>query len=436
VPATTQQRMVAIVATLDTKEPEARFLADQLEGRGHVPYLIDVGITGTRATLPRDDAMAAGGAEASRRLKELYGEGRLAGVIGLGGNQGTAAGAIAMRDLPLGLPKLLVSTIASGNLRPYLGASDIVIVPAVGDLLGGPNRLTRGVLARAAAMMAAMIETPTATAAQIPAAPQTPATTQIPAAPQTPATTQIPAAPQTPATTQIPAAPQTSPVAQIPAIALTTLGNVEPAARGIIQGLAAVGVEVVPFHASGAGGTAMELLTEAGLFAGVVDLATHELLGEVAGDDIYAPARPGRLTAAGRAGLPQVVLPGGLDYLVFGPPDSVPAAYRGRPVHRHNPYNTNVRAHPAELRAAAEAMAGRLRAARGPVVFIDPLRGWSRVGRRGGPLWDAEGNEAFRRALRAGLQGSAVRYVELDAEINAPAVVDEVVTVVRGWLGR
>ena len=411
-PATTQQRMVAIVATLDTKEPEARFLADQLEGRGHVPYLIDVGITGTRATLPRDDAMAAGGAEASRRLKELYGEGRLAGVIGLGGNQGTAAGAIAMRDLPLGLPKLLVSTIASGNLRPYLGASDIVIVPAVGDLLGGPNRLTRGVLARAAAMMAAMIETPTATAAQIPAAPQTPATTQIPAA------------------------PQTSPVAQIPAIALTTLGNVEPAARGIIQGLAAVGVEVVPFHASGAGGTAMELLTEAGLFAGVVDLATHELLGEVAGDDIYAPARPGRLTAAGRAGLPQVVLPGGLDYLVFGPPDSVPAAYRGRPVHRHNPYNTNVRAHPAELRAAAEAMAGRLRAARGPVVFIDPLRGWSQVGRRGGPLWDAEGNEAFRRALRAGLQGSAVRYVELDAEINAPAVVDEVVTVVRGWLGR
>jgi uncharacterized protein (UPF0261 family) len=180
----------------------------------------------------------------------------------------------------------------------------------------------------------------------------------------------------------------------------------------------------------------MEMLAETGMFAGVVELATHELLGEIAGDDIYGPARPGRLTTAGRLGLPQVVLPGGLDYIVFGPPDSVPAAYRGRAVHQHNPYNTNIRAAAAELRAAGDEMARRLRDARGPVVFIDPLRGWSHVGRTGGPLWDAEGNEAFRRALCAGLRGSAVRYVEIDAEINAPAVVDAIVTWVRGWLGR
>jgi uncharacterized protein (UPF0261 family) len=342
--------------------------------------------------------MAARGAEAGHRLATLHREGRLAGVIGLGGNQGTAAGAIAMRELPIGVPKLLVTTIASGNLRPYLGASDIVIVPAVGDLLGGPNRLTRVVLARAAAMTAAMIEGHSTEGTRSQEA--------------------------------------VTAAGGAPAVALTTLGNVEPAARGVIQGLAALGVEVVPFHASGAGGTAMEMLAETGMFAGVVELATHELLGEIAGDDIYGPARPGRLTTAGRLGLPQVVLPGGLDYFVFGPPDSVPAAYRGRAVHQHNPYNTNIRAAAAELRAAGDEMARRLRDARGPVVFIDPLRGWSHVGRTGGPLWDAEGNEAFRRALCAGLRGSAVRYVEIDAEINAPAVVDAIVSWVRGWLGR
>jgi uncharacterized protein (UPF0261 family) len=402
--------MVAIVATLDTKEPEAAFLADQLAARGYEASMIDVGITGPRAALSRDDAMAAGGADAGRRLLALHREGRLAGVIGIGGNQGTAAGAIAMRDLPIGVPKILVSTVASGNLRPYLGASDIVMVPSVGDLLGGPNRLTRGVLARAAAMLAAMIE--------------------IPAGDWTAGPARMAAGP-TPGTVRSESASPSR-----PAIALTTLGNVETAAHGIIQGLAGAGIEVVPFHASGAGGSAMEMLAEAGLFAGVVDLATHELLGEIAAGDIYAPVRAGRLATAGRLGLPQVVLPGGLDYLVFGPPESVPASYRGRAVHQHNPYNTNVRASAAELRAAGEEMARRLREAIGPVAFLDPVRGWSQIGRRGGPLWDAEGNEAFRGALRAGLQGSAVRYLEIDAEINDPAVVREIVTLVREWMRR
>jgi uncharacterized protein (UPF0261 family) len=168
----------------------------------------------------------------------------------------------------------------------------------------------------------------------------------------------------------------------------------------------------------------------------VVDLATHELLGEVVGDDIYAPVRPGRLTVAGRRGLPQVVAPGGLDYLVFGPPDSVPAAYQGRATHQHNLYNTNVRASAGELRRAGEEMARRLREARGPTAFIDPVRGWSQVGRLGGPLWDPDANEAFRVALRAGLRDTRVRYVEIDAEINEPRVGDEIVGLMRDWLGR
>ncbi|MDQ7843815.1 MAG: Tm-1-like ATP-binding domain-containing protein [Armatimonadota bacterium] len=383
-------RVVAIVATLDTKEPEATFLAEAVAARGYEPRLLDVSIRGSRASMRRDEAMAAGGAEAARILDGLYRQRALAGVLGIGGNQGTAAAAIAMRDLPIGVPKVLVSTIVSGNLRPYIGASDIVMIPAVGDLLGGTNRLTRAVLAQAAAIMAAMIDSRAAGTVST----------------------------------------------ATPAVALTALGNVEPAARRIIQALGQSGLEVIPFHASGAGGTAMEALMETGMFAAVADLATHELLGEVVGDDIYAPVRPGRLTVAGRLGIPQVVAPGGLDFLVFGPPDSVPPAYRGRATHRHNPYNTNIRASADELRRAGETMARRLREARGPVAFIDPLEGWSQVGRRGGPLWDASANEAFRIALREGLRDAPVQYIAMEAAINDPPVADQVVQLLRQWLGR
>jgi uncharacterized protein (UPF0261 family) len=410
--ATQRPTVVAIVATLDTKEPEATFLAHALKVRGVEPRLLDVGGTGPRAGLPRDAAMAAAGSEAAGVLNGLHREQVLAGVIGLGGNQGSTAAAIAMRGLPIGLPKILVSTIASGNLRPYIGASDIVVVPAVGDLLGGTNRLTREILTRAAAMMAAMIDTH---AAATPPGLTTPSVGERASAPQRRAQ---------------------SASQQAPVVALTTLGNVEPAARGIIRGLDDAGLEVIPFHASGAGGSAMEELIERGMFAAVVDLATHELLGEVVGDDIYTPVRPGRLTVAGRRGLPQVVAPGGLDYLVFGPPDSVPAAYQGRATHQHNLYNTNVRASAGELRRAGEEMARRLREARGPTAFIDPVRGWSQVGRLGGPLWDPDANEAFRVALRAGLRDTRVRYVEIDAEINEPRVGDEIVGLMRDWLGR
>jgi uncharacterized protein (UPF0261 family) len=408
--AAQRSQVVAIVATLDTKEPEAAFLADTLSAWGVRVRMLDVGGTGSRAGMPRDAAMMAGGSEAAGLLESLHREHVLAGVIGIGGNQGTAAAAVAMRELPIGVPKILVSTVVSGYLRPYIGASDIVLVPAVGDLLGGPNRLTRGILTRAAAMMAAMIDagrvSPGATMPVVRRRALTPRRQGQPAD------------------------------TEAPAVALTTLGNVEPAARGIIRGLADAGVEAIPFHASGAGGSAMERLIEGGMFAAVVDLAAHELLGEVVGDDIYAPVQPGRLTAAGRRGLPQIVAPGGLDYLVFGPPGSVPAAYRGRVTHQHNPYNTNVRASAAELRAAGEEMARRLREARGPTAFVDPLQGWSQIGRRGGPLWDADANEAFRTALRAGLRGSRVQYVAIDAEINAPRVRDEMVNLMREWLGR
>lgn len=412
-PGRAHGRAAAIIATLDTKEGEARFLHRALCARGYEVRIVDVSTRAdptasldpadaTRervaasagvslaalAAMRRDEAMAAMGRGAAAILRGWLDEGLLGGVIGIGGHQGTTISGLAMRALPLGFPRVLVSTVASGNVRPFVGAADVAILFSVGDLLGGPNRVTRPVLARAAGMLAGMMEA---------------------------------------------AGPLAAPRA--PAVAITALGNTHAAVQRIIASLGAHGYEVVPFHASGAGGSAMEALIRGREFEAVIDLTPHELLGEVLGDDIYAPVTSGRLTAAGETGVPQVVAPGGLDYLVFGAEDTIPARYRGRPTHHHNPYNTNVRATPAELRRVGEALAQRLNAARGPVVFLNPLRGWSHIGAEGGPLWDPAANDALREVLRRAL-APAIRYVEVDAGINDPRFADAVVAAARELLGR
>jgi uncharacterized protein (UPF0261 family) len=402
-------RSVAIIATLDTKEEEARFLKDWLQARGCGARLVDVGtagdprspltapdvprdrvVTAAGLSLPalaafrRDEAMAAMGRGAGVILQAWLREGALSGVIGIGGHQGTAIGSLAMRTLPSGLPRVLVSTVASGNVRPFLGYSDIVIVSSVGDLLGGPNRVTRPILTRAAAMLMGMIEAGGPSAA-----------------------------------------PENEAALAGPAVAVTALGNTHAAVLRVMHHLCQRGYEVVPFHASGAGGSAMESLVQDGAFEAVIDLTPHELLGEVLGDDIYAPIRPGRLTAAGAAGIPQVVAPGGLDYFVFGAEETVPHRYRGRPTHHHNPYNTNVRATAGELHRVGEALAERLNGARGPVAFFYPLKGWSQIGREGGPLWDPQANDALRAALCRALRRD-IRYIEVDARINDSQFADGV----------
>lgn len=407
-----ERRLIAVVATLDTKGDEAAFVREWLIRHGFEVRLVDVGLIGApqcevrehdvsagRAAaaagaslhdvrgLRRDQGMAAMGRGAAAILQGWAASGTLAGAIGLGGNQGTAIACTALRSLPLGLPKVMVSTIASGDLRPYVGSSDIAVVFSLADLLGGPNRITRGVLERAAGMLAGMI----AAAA--------------------------------------PGQAATSAHDSRPAVALTALGNTHEAATRIMAHLRGHGFDVVAFHASGAGGSTMERLIHDGEFAGVVDLTTHEVLGEVWGDDIYAPVDAPRLVAAGLAGLPQVAAPGGLDYFVFGPPESVPPRYCGRPIHHHNPYNVNVRATGEELARVGQVLAERLNAARGPVAFLYPLRGWSQIGREGGIMWDSEANEALRRSLRAALRFDHVRYREIDANINDPLFADEIARV-------
>jgi uncharacterized protein (UPF0261 family) len=391
-------RFVAVLATMDTKSGEARYLCDVLAELGHRTRIVDIGLRPTALDDPerdvpaevvahaagaslaelrertrRDRAMAEMATGAGSLLRAWHGAGQLCGVLAVGGNQGTAVAAAAMRPLPYGVPKVVVSTVASGNVRGYVGDSDVTMMFSVADLLGGPNAVTAPVLRGAAAAVAGMVA----------------------------------------------AGPPPPEDAGRPLIATTAFGNTHAAITTAIERLGEAGVDAVAFHASGACGSAMERLVADGMFAGVLDLTTHELLGEVEPADIYAPVRPGRLTAAGERGIPQVLVPGGCEYYCFGAEDTIPQRLRDRPVHHHNPHNTNVRAAAPELDRLGALFAERANAATGPTTVLVPLRGWSEIGSPGGILHDPAANAAFVERLRAEL-AQHVEYRELDLPINDP----------------
>jgi uncharacterized protein (UPF0261 family) len=389
---------VAVLATLDTKADEAFYLRDVLAELGHPTRLVDIGLRPTDLTDPerdvpaevvahaagasladlrdgtrRDRAMTEMAAGASLLLRVWHGAGQLTGALAVGGNQGTAVAAAAMRSLPYGVPKVIVSTVASGDVRGYVGDSDVTMMFSVADLLGGPNAVTAPVLRGAAAAVAGMV-----------------------------------------------AARRPAPVdGARPLVATTAFGNTHAAVTTATDRLRVAGVDTVAFHASGACGSAMERLVAEGMFAGVLDLTTHELLGEIEPSDIYAPVRPGRLTAAGERGIPQVLVPGGCEYFCFGAMDTIPAHLRDRPVHHHNAQNTNVRAAAEELDQLGALFAERANAATGPTAILVPLKGWSQIGSPGGILHDPESNAALVARLRADL-APHVEYRELDLSINDP----------------
>jgi uncharacterized protein (UPF0261 family) len=404
--------VIAILATLDTKAGEAAELRRLVEARGWRARVVDVGLSrveggppavsaeevaaaggaalaGLRSAGDRAGAMDAMGRGAARLLVSWHDAGELGGVIGVGGNQGTAIAAIAMRTLPIGPAKLIVSTVASGNVKPFVGDSDIAMLFSVGDLLGGPNPVTSRVLEKAAGAIVGMAEADAAVE-------RTPSERSV---------------------------------------SITAFGNTHRAAVAALERLRAAGRLVVPFHASGSCGSAMERLIDEGSIEAVLDLTTHELLGELYPEDIYAPVRPGRMTAAGRAAIPQVVVPGGLDYFCFGPPASIPAYLRDRPTHNHNPYNTNVRTSRDELERVGAVMAERLNAARGPVAVLVPSLGWSEVGSPGGVLHDPSANAGFVSALRAALRPE-IHMQEIDTVINDQAFAHLAVDTLLGLLER
>ena len=396
-------RTIAVIGTLDTKGAETAYLRDEIVKRGHRTLVVDVGVLGVpgmAADVSRTDVAAAGGASlaalvtagdrgaavtamaagARAIILELFAQGRIDGVIALGGGAGTSIGTAAMRALPLGVPKVMVSTLASGDVRGFVGVKDIVMVPAIVDI-SGLNRISRGVFTRAAAAITSMAD------ADVP------------------------------------------PAADRPLVAASMFGNTTTcveAARGIIE---RAGFEVLVFHATGAGGQTMEALVETGQIAGVLDVTTTEWADELLGG--VMSAGPTRLEAAARSGTPAVVAPGCLDMANFWQPDSVPERYRHRRLYFHNPNVTLVRTTPEENAELGRVMAEKLNVSTGPVAVYLPLRGLSVISAPGGPFHWPEADAALFHALKAHLRPD-IGVHELDVAINDPVFAE---AVAQGLLG-
>lgn len=384
--------VVGIVGTLDTKGREFEYLRDRIRARGAETLVIDCGTGGAAHFTPDVNAeeVAAAGGTALAELRErndrgesvsamargaavvaarLFGEGRLHALISLGGSAGTTIGTAAMRALPVGVPKVMVSTMASGDTRPYVDTKDICMLYSVVDV-AGINRLSRRILANAAGAVVGMLE-----------------------------------------------APEEGTADDRPLIGATMFGVTTPCVTLAREVLEAAGCEVLVFHATGSGGRAMEDLVKGGFLAGVLDITTTELADELVGGVLSAG--PSRLEAAGARGLPQVVCPGAVDMVNFGPPETVPGRFRDRLFYHHNPTVTLMRTTPEENAELGRITARKLNQARGPVAVLLPARGVSAIDREGQPFHDPAADSAYREALEETL-APTVRVVELDAHLNDP----------------
>lgn len=387
---------IAIVGTLDTKGEEFRYLKEQIEAEGVHTLVLDTGVLGEPRFAPdvRAEEVAVAGGSTLTALRErndrgeavttmargaavlverLYKEGRIQGVVSLGGSAGTTIGTSAMRALPVGVPKLMVSTLASGDMSPYIDIKDIATLYSVVDI-SGINRLSRRILSNAAGAIVGMVRQ------------------------------------RTPSETE-----------EKPLVAATMFGVTTPCVTRARERLEAAGFEVLVFHATGTGGRAMEDLIRGGFISGVLDVTTTELADELVGGVLSAG--PERLEVAGQRGIPQVVGPGALDMVNFGRPETIPERFAGRRFHRHNPNVTLMRTTPQENRRLGELIGRKLSRARGPVTFFMPLRGVSAIDRQGQPFYDPEADEAFLNALKTNLSPN-VTLVEMDCHINDPEYAD------------
>ncbi|MFO0799178.1 MAG: Tm-1-like ATP-binding domain-containing protein [Gemmataceae bacterium] len=387
---------VLLIGTLDTKGAETAFVRDRLRAVGVSVTVLDAGVLSPPAFVPdisREAVFAAAGADpaevkaagdrgravtlsaigAAAVAAQLHREGKLTGVLGLGGSAGTTIATAAMRALPVGVPKLVVSTLASGQVAPFVGTRDVTMMHSVVDV-AGLNRISRAVLANAAAAMAGMV------------------------------------------LKAINSKLETR--NSKPVIAATMFGVTTPCVEAARVILEAAGYEVLVFHATGTGGRTMEGLIRDGLVTGVLDITTTELADELAGGVLSAG--PDRLTAAGEAGIPQVISVGALDMVNFGPPDTTPPRYAGRRFYRHNPNVTLMRTTPSENAALGAELARKAAAATGPTTVMLPLRGVSAIDAEGKPFWWPEANESLFAAVRAET-GPEVELVERDEHINDPA---------------
>ncbi|MEU9720103.1 Tm-1-like ATP-binding domain-containing protein [Streptomyces sp. NPDC047976] len=395
---------VVLVGTLDTKGVEYGWLRERLLRAGVEVVLVDTGIMGeprVPADVPREAVARAAGTEltelraaadrgaavttmargAEAALLRLHAEGRLHGVLAIGGSGGTSIATRAMRALPLGVPKVMVSSMASGDVSPYVGSADITMMYSVVDI-AGINSVSAPVLANAAEAVAGMAK------AYARAALDRSRPARLGSG--------------------------SRPLVAASMAGVTTIGV--DAARERLEEL---GYEVLVFHVSGAGGRTLETLAGQGVFAGVLDLTLSELADDLCGGILTAG--PDRLSAAGRAGVPQVVSLGALDMVKFGPLETLPERARYRRVRVHNPSITVIRTTEPECAELGRRVAAKLRAATGPTAVCVPLRGLSTLGAPGGPYHDPRADLALFSALREGLRGSAARLYDYDTHINDPS---------------
>jgi uncharacterized protein (UPF0261 family) len=387
---------VFVAATLDTKGPEAEFVRDLLSQQGLAVRLVDTGCLGSpqvAADIPREHVYRAAGttldevrragdrgaaiSHAARGLTQLVqqwnADGQLLGLLGLGGSAGTTIGCTAMQSLPLGIPKVMLSTLASGQVRPYVADKDIVMLNSVVDI-SGINRISRVVLTAAAGALSGMVA--------------------------------------------VRLADRTAePLDERPLIAASMFGVTTACVQAAQALLEQAGYEVLVFHATGNGGQAMESLISDGLISGVLDLTTTELADELVGGNLSAG--PDRLTAAGRRGVPQVISVGALDMVNFGPVDSVPSEFAGRKFYEHNATITLMRTTVEENEQLGRQIAEKAAQAIGPTRILLPALGVSAIDCIGQPFDDPSARQALFGAVRS---HAAAGHVEtLDQHINDEA---------------
>lgn len=384
-------KKILLVGTLDTKGMEYAYARELIQSRGLPCILMDVGVMGDPQCEPdisADEVARAGGSSLSTLREsgsrshaldiltqgavELAGNAapHLAGVLALGGSGGTAVGTAVMRSLPIGLPKVMLSTLASGNIAPYIGESDIAMMYSVVDI-AGLNQISRVIISNAVGALCGMVKQETSEHAP----------------------------------------------ALRPLIAASMFGVTTPCVTKVRDHLEASGYEVVVFHATGSGGRAMEKLIADGFFKGVADITTTEWCDEVVGGVLSAG--PHRLEAAITAGIPQVISCGALDMVNYWALETVPTKFRERTLHPHNANVTLMRTSAEECTQIGREIGIRLRQAHAPVTLLIPLRGVSMLDAPGQPFFDSTANQALFASLRANC-GPSVNIKEYDLHINDP----------------
>lgn len=390
-------KTIVVLATLDTKGHEAQYLREQIEKCSDKALIVDVGVVGqpaAQADITREQVAEAGGVPlatllekpdreaaapvmaegATKIVAQLADEGKVHGIIAMGGTQGTTLATKVMRALPYGFPKVMVSTMASGNVAPWVDIKDITMMFSVTDILG-LNPVMRKILANAAGAVCGMAHMDV-----------------------------------------------TLDRGDKPLVGVTTVGITTQGAMKAVEVLEAAGYETIVFHAIGPGGRAMEQMMEEGIIGAVLDFSTIEVSNEMY--HALLAGGPKRLTTAGTLGIPQVLCPGAIEVLVYNEPETVPPPFNTRALIRHSPQITDVRLNAEEMASVGAEVARRLSTTEGEALFLIPHGGFDSYDVEGMGFYDPEADQAFVDALKVGLPAN-VRVVEYDTYIEDPAFATE-----------